>query len=442
MERLLRSWIRARSGRQLGLVLAIVSAGMVLAPEDVLTQALDICGCATIPNLPAFDSRSPETYPTGATSDGSTLTIPLPPDGILRFSSVYMAQYVRFVAAQTNAPAMILVKGDATFTSPGGCCLNLSVSGLSATGGDSNLAGVGALGGPGGFRGADGANQALNGASIGGTGFGPGGGSGGQSGACGGAGGQFFGSSDLLPLVGGAGGGGGCSTGPQSFCSGGGGGGGGGALLIAVNGTLSIGGFYFFADGANGSSTSNGSCAAGGGGGSGGAVRLLAGHFAQAGSVQFLARGGSPGYLGGYGSPGRIRFESVDASAQSTFLATDPAAIRVVGPTPLANPVAPAVSIVGVGGNAVPAVPLGVFGAIDITVAGAGSTSIDVSTNGVPGGTTVQVTVKPRVGAIPLLATIPLATCNAAGACQASAAFTLTPGAYVVEARATFQTPQ
>jgi hypothetical protein len=97
---------------------------------------------------------------------------------------------------------------------------------------------------------------------------------------------------------------------------------------------------------------------------------------------------------------------------------------------------------VGVGGNAVPAVPLGVFGSIDITVAGAGSTNIDVATSGIPGGTTVQVTVKPRIGAVPLSATIPLATCNAAGACQASAAFTLTPGAYVVEARATFQTPQ
>ena len=129
----------------------------------------------------------------------------------------------------------------------------------------------------------------------------------------------------------------------------------------------------------------------------------------------------------------------MDTSVLTTF-STDPAAQRIVGPTPLSNPVFSTVSITSVAGNAVPAVPQGTFGNIDIVVPVPGATSIDVATSGIPGGTTVQVTVKPRLGAQPLSTTVPLSTCNAAGNCQATAVFNLVAGAYVVEARATFQT--
>ena len=87
-----------------------------------------------------------------------------------------------------------------------------------------------------------------------------------------------------------------------------------------------------------------------------------------------------------------------------------------------------------------PSVPLGGFGNIDIVVPTPGVTTVDVATSNVPGGTTVQVTVKPRVGGEPVSETVPLGGCTPAGACQANAAFNLPPGAYVVEARATFQT--
>jgi hypothetical protein len=129
----------------------------------------------------------------------------------------------------------------------------------------------------------------------------------------------------------------------------------------------------------------------------------------------------------------------MDTSALTTF-STDPPAQRIVGPTPLANPVAPSVSITSVGGNVVPAVPQGTFGTIDVVIPVPGATSIDLATSGIPGGTTVLVTVKPRLGAQPLSTSVPLSTCNAAGNCQATAVFNLVAGAYVVEARATFQT--
>jgi hypothetical protein len=99
----------------------------------------------------------------------------------------------------------------------------------------------------------------------------------------------------------------------------------------------------------------------------------------------------------------------------------------------------PTVAITSVGGSAVPAVPQGTFGAIDVILPAPGPTPIVVATSGVPSGTTVAISVKPRIGAQPLVQTVPLTNCSAAGACGAAATFDLAAGAYVVEARATFQ---
>jgi hypothetical protein len=68
-----------------------------------------------------------------------------------------------------------------------------------------------------------------------------------------------------------------------------------------------------------------------------------------------------------------------------------------------------------------------------------GPTPVQVATSGVPGGTTVSVTVKPRIGGPAISQTVPLGNCSAAGACDALTTFNLAAGAYVVEARATFQ---
>ena len=414
--------------------LIALTVGVCLLPGHVASQALDICGCATIPNLPAFDTRDPATYPAGTVINSTTLSIPVPEDGILRFSDLYVRAHLNFIRNAANNPVTILVSGNADFDSTTGCCWTVTVSGHGGTTGTSNIAGVGGLGGPGGSRGGDGANQAIYGVSIGGAGFGSGGGLGGDpANTCIPGGGQFFGSPDLVPLAGGSGGGGGCSSGPQASCSGGGGGGGGGALVLAVNGTLRINGFRFHADGAGGGFDSNSPCATSGSGGSGGAFRFVAARFVGVSTAELYARGTDGG------GPGRIRLESLDASAQTAFV-TDPAAQRIVGPTPLANPLAPSVSITNVGGVATPVVPLGAVGAVDVIVPVPGATNVNVTTRNVPGGTMVQLTVKPRLGGHPVSENVVLQGCTGAGECQASATFNLAAGTYVVEARATYRT--
>jgi hypothetical protein len=415
--------------------LIALTIGVCLLPGHVASQELDICGCAAIPDLPAFDTRTPSTYPPGTIVNGQTLSIPVPDDGVLRFSSMFVNLHLTFTRNAANTPVTILVQGNAEFDNSG-CCLTVVVSGHGGTTGSSNAAGVGGLGGPGGSRGGDGAAFGLYGASIGGAGFGAGGGLGGDpvSNGCTPAGGQFFGSPDLVPLVGGSGGGGGCSASTSPTCGGGGGGGGGGgALMLAVNGVLRINNFQFVADGAGGGSDSGATCASTGSGGAGGAFRMLARQLVSVGRAEFYARGADGG------TPGRIRLESLDASAQTAF-ATDPGAQRIVGPTPLANPLAPSVSITNVGGVATPVVPLGAVGAVDVIVPVPGATNVNVTTRNVPGGTMVQVTVKPRMGGHPISENVNLASCNGAGECQASATFNLAAGTYVVEARATYRT--
>ena len=421
--------------------IALAFAAVLIAPDLVRTQVLDICGCGSIPNLPAFDSRDASTHPPGTVVTGTSVTLPVPEDGVLRFSRFFARNHIRFARNAANTPVTILVSGDFTLDSNTGCCWEFDLRGQAGRGGNTTLAGVAGLGGSGASRGGDGAHQATNFASIGGAGFGAGGGAAGNPSSCGGKGGEFFGGPDLLPLLGGAGGGGGCSNGPSTACSAGGGGGGGGALLVAANGTISIRDYYILADGGPGGNdyAFSGGCARGGGGGSGGAIRLVANRFVGTNTAELYARAGGGASGGTAGTVGRIRLESMDASAQTAF-ETSPGAQRLVGPTPLVNPLSPTVAIASVAGAAAPVVPLGHLGNVDVIVPNPGSASVDVTTTNVPGGTTVQVTVKPRLGADPISATVPLGTCTPAGVCQATATFNLTPGSYVIEARATFQT--
>jgi hypothetical protein len=422
---------------------ALAAIAMVLAVPATFDAQFDICGCANIPDLQPFDSANSATWPPGTTISGSTINFTLPEDGIFRFSSfTAVNRYFTFSRNAANTPVTILVSGNMTLTGTG-CCYTWQLSGSSGTQGSSATAGVGGLGGPGGFRGGDGASQGINLAAIGGSGFGPGGGAAGTSSPLGhAAGGTFVGLPELLPLIGGAGGGGGASsaTNPTN-CSGGGGGGGGGALLIAVNGTLQVQNYQLFADGGSAGAWGNTTCATYGGGGSGGAIRLVAGAFSTPGFAQLLARAGSSAVTGAFGGPGRIRLESVNDSAQTLF-STDPAAQRIVGPTPLTNPVSPTVRFVLINGAAVPEVTLGTYGGIDVVVPAPGATTFTLETTGIPSGTTVEVTVKPRIGAAPQTQTVPIVNCNTAGVCETAATFNLVAGAYVAEARATFQVVQ
>lgn len=430
--------------------LALASIALLIVSgkaEVVAQQVLDICGCAGTPGLTAFNAGDPTTYPPGSSGcagpcTSGTINIALPPDGVLRFSS-FTANggfTINFVRNNVNTPVTLLVAGNVSIQSTFGCCFSLSVSGDTGSSGTASTAGVGGLGGNGGFRAGDGSALAINGFDIGGAGFGPGGGNPGTP-TVNATGGTFFGIPELLPLVGGSGGGGGAGFGGTASCTGGGGGGGGGSLLIAANGTLTITNMQFFADGGGGGSVGNGSgCARGGAGGSGGAIRLVASRLVQGGTANLFARGGGGGFGGGGGTEGRVRLESVDTSAQTQF-ATTPPAIRVTGPGPLTNPVSPTVAITDVNGNPVPADPQGHRGSIDIVLPAPGVTGVAIATTGVPSGTTVEVTAKARVGAAPQVTTVPLTNCDALGHCIATATFNLSAGAFVLEARATFQVP-
>ncbi len=172
------------------------------------------------------------------------------------------------------------------------------------------------------------------------------------------------------------------------------------------------------------------------------ADRVAQSDWSRAASLTMVSAGCTPG---GYridgsssGTDGRIRMESLDASAQTQFQMT-PVGLRVTGPSPVVNPLSPTVRITSINGQLPPAVPQGGYGAIDVVLPAPGVTGVDVATSGVPSGTTVLVTVKPRIGGAALSATVPLNACNTAGECTATTAFNLAAGAYFVEARATFQ---
>jgi hypothetical protein len=403
---------------------------------------LDVCGCKNSPaSLGNFDTLNSASYPPGTVSAFRVLQVPLPADGVLVFNSVNLqarpsdnnSLTVTFVRNAANTPATLLVAGNVSIPSS----TTVTLTGDTGVTGSNNAIGKGGLGGPGGFRGGDGGYQLVNFALGGGAGFGPGGGLGGTNNYTAdghGASATTVASPDLLPLVGGSGGGGGASTTTSPGCAGGGGGGGGGALLIAADGTLTING-TIVADGGNGGSWGNSNCASGGGGGSGGMVRLLATTIAGSGNV--YSRGGTRNGISAPG--GLIRMEALNNTMPVGN--TDPVAARTSGPGPLVNPITPTVAITSVGGQAVAVPPQGGFGAVDIVLAAPGLASIGLATSGVPTGTTVNVTVKPRVGPIPLTLPTTLTNCDATGACLASVNFDLPAGAYVIEARATFQTP-
>jgi hypothetical protein len=410
-------------------VILVSGKGKVLAQ-----QVLDICGCSGAPGLTAFNAGDPSTYPPGTVGcstpcSGGSIVMALPADGVLKFSSFTAngAFNVSFGRNAANTPATILVAGDVLLRGAFGCCQTFTVSGSDGSAGSALTAGVGGLGGVGGFRGGDAAAQAINGFTVGGSGFGPGGGIGGTP-TANAIGGTFFGLPELLPLVGGSGGGGGAGFGGATN---------GGGLLIAANGTLTLQNYFMIANGGTGGSVGNGNCARGGAGGAGGAVRLVASRLVDGGTGQLFAQGQGSGFSGGAGTPGRIRLESIDTSAQTQFF-TDPPALRVTGPGPLSNPVSPTVSITQVGGNPIPPLPNGYLGSIDVVLPAPGVTGVDVATAGVPSGTTVEVKVKARVGSDPLTSVVPL-TCDSSGSCAATATFNLSAGAYVIEARATFQ---
>ena len=108
----------------------------------------------------------------------------------------------------------------------------------------------------------------------------------------------------------------------------------------------------------------------------------------------------------------------------------------------------PRVAITSVAGQTVPANPQGVFGGVDIVLPVPGSTPVVFATSGVRVGTTVNVTVKPKVGCINgNCVTTPTATLTSTltncsnGNCLENVTFNLPAGSSFIEAPATFSTP-
>jgi hypothetical protein len=449
-ERLGRSLLRG-AATVLGALLA-----MALTPAGV-ARAIDFCACEGSPDsLGDFDLGDPAKRAGAVLVNGGcspVFELQLPEtDGTLVFRSFIVRSVsdtscgtvgatLALVRNLANTPATILVEDD--FTVAGGSLV--SVNGGSGSAGTTGAAGVGGQGGPGGFAGGDGAYQNVTFSSQGGTGVGPGGGVGAVATPFErAAGGTFVGVPELRPLLGGSGGGGGHSSSSATSCSAGGGGGGGGAILIAANGTITVNG-EIQANGGHSGNTANAACSSEASGGSGGAVRLVAttiqgNGFVRANGGALHGHGGNA--AGNVGGAGRIRLEGITNTLRVD--GTTPVAIRAPAPGPLVNPITPTVKITAIDGIPSPTNPIGHRGQIDpeLILPAPGIVQVDLRATDVPTGTDLEVTVKPKVGAPPFSQRVTLtpASCTG-GTCNTAVSFDLAAGAYIVEARATFETP-
>lgn len=443
---MLKKTTRHRVGIGLGLVALLIVGLIRPAGLTAGSAEFDLCGCANHPDsLGAFDSKDPTTWPPGteiSKAQNWRMYIPLPPGGVLIFDSFKAERWkahrnceIWFKPNAANTPVTILVAGDFSLKTS----VHIAVYGMNGANGHHKINGRGGAGGPGGFRGGDGAYQDVNGQGAGGEGMGPAGGSPGTAAAFDKGGpGKFSGRPELLPLIGGSGGGGGASK-STGNCSGSGGGGGGGAILIAANGNITLERHAGInADGGHpGSHVSDGKCATVGGPGGGGAIRLVAQNVTGGG---YLVARGNREKSGGH--PGVIRIETIEEDALDPHQSTPPAIrTNVIGP--LVNPITQTVAITTVAGQAVPETLRGWQSGIDVIVPAPGVVKMQVVTAGIPAGTTVEVALKPKVGgaAIRNSAVLNASNCNPKGECTSFISFELPKGAYFAEATATFQTP-
>lgn len=380
----------------------------------MLEHGLMVAALALVPSLAlAFNSGS--TGADGAFSPTVNTQLQLPPSGVFNFTTVNIPTgvTVTFKKNTTNTPVVILATGDVVVS--GVIVLVGSGAPASGTAGGGALGddGVPGTGGPGGY---DGGRGGAGDKVSGGNGIGPGGGEGGRystqyqsyfgggGGSFGGSGGSgwpwdntqvktgpTYGSSALLPLVGGSGGGGG--TGGLNF-NGGGGGGGGGAILIASSGTVNITG-TINAAGGNGAQTAGIGSGGAGAGGSGGAIRVTATTIQGNGTLWAVGGGAGDnpnnglGTAGG-GGVGRIRLEAENFTR--TAATTPDYTFSAPGPVFIAG--FPTLAITSVAGVAAPAAPTG---NADITLPSTTPNPVTVTfqTTGVPVGNTVKLTVLP-----------------------------------------------
>lgn len=428
-----------------------------------LITTLSLAGLA----LPAFAYDSGSTGADGAFSPTVNTELQIPESGVFNFTTVNIPTgvTVTFKKNTSNTPVVMLASGNVTITG------TVNVSGGNATNagaaGDGNIGddGVPGTGGPGGY---DGGRGGQPNKGNGGRGLGPGAGEGGKfhspyingggGGGFGGNGGNTdiysassrpsglggvsYGSSQLLPLIGGSGGGGG--GGGTSF-SGSGGGGGGGAILIASSGTVNVTGAIHAQGGNSGFSDGSG-CGARGGYGSGGAIRIVATTISGNGTINasqpntsystYNTSGscwvsGNYAYYGGMGAPGRIRLEaetfSRTAASNPVHSFGSPSSAFVAG--------LPTLRITSVAGVAAPASPTG---NADITLPSTtpNPVTVEFATTGVPVGNTVSLRVTPAYGDATTVVSPAITGSSTAGTASVSA--TLPSGPSVLSASTTY----
>ncbi|MFA7239234.1 MAG: hypothetical protein WC091_03915 [Sulfuricellaceae bacterium] len=431
--------------------------------KRVLEQWVAVCFFAVMPGLAlaAFDSGS--TGADGAFNPTVNTIVQLPPSGVFNYTTVNIPAgvTVTFRKNAANTPVVILASGDVAIA--GILDLRGGKSPDTGAAGDGNIGddGLPGVGGPGGF---DGGRGGLASGFFGSSGVGPGGGNSGgtfnSSGlySCGGGGGGYsqagtaaycavagstqapygtggasYGSSVLLPLVGGSGGGGG--AGGNTFI-GSGGGGGGGAVLIASSAAVNVTGSIFADGGASGSSDGAGQGAVGGGG-SGGAIRIVAntisgnGTISAKGGVAGASNSGSYYSFGGAAANGRIRLEAstfTRTAATTPAFTTDlPGSVFVAG--------SPTLAITGVAGVAAPATPTG-NADIVLPATTVNPVTVTFTTTNVPVGNTVKLTVTPASGLATSVVS-PALTGSTASA-GASVQVTLPQGPSVLQAQTTY----
>jgi hypothetical protein len=386
---------------------------------------------------------SAQTFNSGSTGAdgalnaplGATTTLTLPPSGVFNFTTVNVpsSATVKFARNAANTPVTILASGNVTVA---GVIDIRGAAGASAGLGATVVTSNGGTGGPGGFDGGAGATGFVS--STGGSGLGPGGGAGSTQtgggggagyvvagsagkGAASGVGGAAYGTTSLLPLVGGSGGGGGGAPAPHT---GAGGGGGGGALLVASSGAITFTGQILAQGGAGGSAA--GSVTSPAGGGSGGSVRLVATSIAGTNGLVNVAggNGGSLGsaFEGGFGSAGRVRVEAFGNTLAVGLGTSTAGALSSGAPTSIVLPNAPSLRISAVGGVAAPTAPAGTFTVADVVLPPTvtNPVTVDLAAANIPIGTTVTVTVKGLYDAASSAVSSPLAGTLASSTASAS----------------------
>ena len=394
---------------------------------------------------------SGSTGADGALNPAANITIPLPPSGILNFTTINIPSNVtvNFTRNEANTPVVMLATGDVT------------IAGIIDVSGGDAVGGIPGRAGPGGFDG--GMGGAGFGSSPNGTpGLGPGGGQGGNAsagtnvgsasgggfgtqGQANGAavpGGQIYGVHTLFPLIGGSGGGGGAG-GPTS--SGPGGGGGGGAILIASSGTITMNVQFvsrgIFAQGGNGVNKSVGLAQnVSSGCGSGGAIRLIANAIVTNGALLDVRSGCGAGiFLGGLG---RVRLETFQQTGGFGPGGITTSSQGLPGKV-LPDNASPSVRIVSIGGVNVPPTPQATyFNVPDVTVDPntVNPMTVALQASNVPLGTALAVSVVTE-GVATRTTFNSTALAGTLASSTATANVTLPPGTSVLTATATFVAP-